>query len=531
MKNLTVICRRCRYYVVLALGLLIVIPLCFSLGQVSSFVNISPLSINATNQIAWSSLRGVDYLTWNLGIEGPSQDPSVAFPIMKADGINLIRVPISWGYSLSVGNGAGAGNPTNYFNTLNAVANAADANGISVIYDFHAGSGSAYNTKQAFPGDMLAAYTSSGTLDLNAFYTAWFANQITYNGQTAWKAMASEFWVPLIQAVDSHQSTLGYETINEPSYGLTNGAASLQAYNQFVYNTIRGAGSSKAVVFCAKDGTDPSAADMKASAPTGTNIVFDIHYSTTDANVWASLTNTANSMGLAGIWLGEWFNYSATVSQLVTYISFFKSYGVAMTWWAWACRTGMLLDTNCLPTPALSNLAQAINQVYGNVGTTSSSTISSKSSSSSTDTSSSISTTSSSYSSTIISSSTTIFATTHSSSSSTSISSSSSVSSTSSSNLQTTGIAQDSSSSSTRTNATSSFTTITSRQSSFIATSQSQAAVALSPPSSPAASDKTALKYSFAGYEIALIGGLPLIFESVRKNQNDAVKIARNWRW
>ncbi len=337
-------------------------------------IAVSPLLLqspsSAVSSINWASLHGVDYLTWNLGIEGPSQDPSAAFPIMKADGINLVRVPISWGYSLSVGNGAGAGNPTNYFNTLNAVANAADANGISVIYNFHAGSGSAYNTEQAFPGDMLAAYTSSGTLDLNAFYTAWFANQITYNGQNAWNAMASEFWVPLIQAVNSHQSTLGYETMNEPSYGLTNGAASLQAYNQFVYNTIRGAGSSKAVVFCAKDGTDPSAADMKVSAPTGTNIVFDIHYSTTDANVWASLTNTAKSMGLAEIWLGEWFNYSATVSQLVTYISFFKSYGVAMTWWGWECRTGMLLDTNCNPTQALSNLVQADNQVYGNVGTT-----------------------------------------------------------------------------------------------------------------------------------------------------------------
>lgn len=490
--------KHAHYFLFFALVcLLIALPLYQVVVSPSSSASVAPISNNGVGNINWASLRGVDYLWGNLGIEGTAPAPSTSFPMMKSYGFNLIRVPISWKAYLA--------NPTQYAGYLQQVASEADANGISVVYVGFAGSGGggttgwSYNTQQFFPSSILSGYSDQST-----FYSAWWANQVP-NG---WNEVASQFWQPLVQIVDSHSSTLGYEIMNEPSYGFTS-YSQVQPYNQFVYNTIRQAGSSKYVVWCAKDGTDLSSSDMLASAPKGSNIVFDIHYTGTSSG--SAIAALESNIGISAVWAGEWGStVGLTSAEIVSQYQFYKQYGLPSTIWEWNCGTSNwdLLNGSCQPNTVLPLIQQAYNQVYGSGGatsTTSTTTTQSSISSSSSTQTSSISATTSSHSSTSYSSSS-------SSASFTSTSFSSALSSPSSSSVQTStsNTSQESSESNTSNNGA--FTAPTGTSSSENAGNK-----LASSPYSLFFARGTAITYSFVSYEIALIGGLPLLVRTARK--------------
>ncbi|MDH2902157.1 MAG: cellulase family glycosylhydrolase [archaeon] len=302
-----------------------------------------PTEINASfGNISWPSLHGVNYAWGALGIQCCANPPSTDFPIMHALGFDLIRVPLSWN--------AYEENQTAYIGYLNQVANEADSLGIYVVYDAHGG--------QPWPSLFFPSSMQTGYSSIEAFSTALWTRSLTYNGQDAWTAEWNDFWVPVIQTVDSHPSTLGYEIMNEPNPG-TAPLSALQAYNQFIADHIQ-AISNKYIVFMGPYVSLSAGSDEKV-APTGiTKLVMDAHcYIGTSSSpgpcaqnggIQQNLANVASVGEALGIhiWIGEWAVCNpggCTVSQsqggsiIKQYVSQFKQDYFANTYWVWKCDT------------------------------------------------------------------------------------------------------------------------------------------------------------------------------------------------
>ena len=336
-------------------------------------------AVSSQQSINWGSLRGVNYGWSALGAScaGNAPNPSTSFPQMKANGWNLIRVPIGWDLAES--------NPSNFASYMSQIASAANANGFYVIYDFHS------INDCGWPSGVASQYSTT-----SALYSAWWANQVTYNGQNGWQAQFNDFWKPIISAVDSHASTLAYEIMNEPP-----GTGSQeQPYNQFVYNNIR-ALSSKVIMFgapfnCPGCGATYGTAPAQAAEPNGINIAMDVHdYDSTGSTLVTHIQEWNAVSGLVGIVMGEFgprlaTSQSAAQAYLLDHYTAIKNGGLAATEWWWECGASLtgtgknfdiLLDSSCNQWWIDSAIVQAQNQVYGGSSTVSFTSSSSQSSS------------------------------------------------------------------------------------------------------------------------------------------------------
>lgn len=334
------------------------------------------MGYNATSNsqpVNWPSLHGADYLWTGVYEYGNPPAPAQSFASMRSYGFNLIRVPLSWNMMIA--------NPTQYEANLQQIASYAQSNGIYVMYQFQGGTnggggctGWSYPTSVDFPSALLNQYSNQC-----AFYDAWWANTATLNGQSAWTAMANQFWIPLINTVKGYASTLGFSAMNEPSFDFsTGGYAITQPYNQFVYNTVRQyGGSSFYVAYDAKGGTDPSTADMLAAAPKGTNVVYDWHDYFSAGQYIDNIGSVARQNGIL-LWIGEYHfdNTQTTPTYFAQYYTTFKNNNAPSTAWEWSCyapeKSSHMLNSNnnCQIYPAVSEMQQAWNQVYGSGGGT-----------------------------------------------------------------------------------------------------------------------------------------------------------------
>ena len=183
-------------------------------------------------------------------------------------------------------------------------------------------------------------------------------------------------------------------------------------------------------------------------------------------------------------------------------------------------KTSQLWDNPTLRSWIWNNPSYSANFVLSTAPSSSSSSTSSSSTSSSSTSSTSSASSPSISSSTITDSST-----------SSSILSTTLQTSSTSFSATTSSSSQNSTSQTTSGGVTSSLVTTSNGQSTSTATSQSPIAQALAPSSSQVVSNKNAMTYGFAGYEIALICGLPLITRTFRKNEIDAASSAMAWRW
>jgi hypothetical protein len=275
---------------------------------------------------------------------------------MKSLGFNFVRVPVSW---TRYANG-----PSNFTSELDNIVVAADANGISVVIDFHQIQG-----WDAWPQDMLTYYNAVGGAEpgYDNMLTAWFKNNATYS----WQDMVDQFWKPIIQAVDSHPSVIGYEIMNEPYFpdGIT--VAQMQAHNQFFANALRNLTSKAIVYMAAANSLEQQGSTIVSTAPTGiSNLVLDVHrYGTSDpSSDFSTWKSEASSIG-AAVFVGEWGpDCSGSVSQSVEqntitlYYDAFSQYGLGNAYWSWSSGTGVcnLLDNNNNPSWVSVMLSNAI---------------------------------------------------------------------------------------------------------------------------------------------------------------------------
>jgi hypothetical protein len=223
--------------------------------------------------------------------------------------------------------------PISFINELKSVASLADKWGLHVIYDNHQfhtsswldpvrGSGfppSLFNDNTSYP---FGSGGSPGYPSAIKWWTKWWNHTITDNrGIDGW-ILQIGFLKKVIETVENHRSTLGYEILNEPQIQSADQWEKIGKYNTFVANELRKI-TNKTLVF---DMTIPvvfhdlkinmtSANIAKLLPENKNNIVFKISlygiptvrsYAEQKINLLSGLTNITG----VPLYIGEWNDVS-----------------------------------------------------------------------------------------------------------------------------------------------------------------------------------------------------------------------------
>jgi hypothetical protein len=165
-----------------------------------------------------------------------------SFKLIKSAGMNHIRYVLYWE--------AYTNDPISFSEELESVASLADKWGLHVIYDNHQyhtsswldplkGSGfpiTLFNDNSTYPYG-----SGGGPADLSAskWWTNWWNHNITDNrGLDGWTLQA-EFLKKVIESVEAHPSTLGYEILNEPQIHSSDQWSKIGNYNTFMTDELR----------------------------------------------------------------------------------------------------------------------------------------------------------------------------------------------------------------------------------------------------------------------------------------------------
>jgi hypothetical protein len=165
-----------------------------------------------------------------------------SFRILSEAGMNHVRYTLYWE--------AYVVNPTLFMNELQMVANTADKYGLKVIYDNHQFHTSSFLNPQrgnGFPwalleGDPKFPYGAGGSPKYQAaslWWTDWWNRSIRdVNGTDGWVLLLG-FLQGIVNAVDSHPSTLGYEILSEPQVHSDDQWEMVGQFNTFMVNELR----------------------------------------------------------------------------------------------------------------------------------------------------------------------------------------------------------------------------------------------------------------------------------------------------
>ena len=255
----------------------------------------------------------------------PDNYYSDSFKLITSAGMNHIRYVLYWQ--------AYENDPISFINELKSVASLADKWGLHVIYDNHQfhtsswldpvrGSGfppSLFNDNTSYP---FGSGGSPGYPSAIKWWTKWWNHTITDNrGIDGW-ILQIGFLKKVIETVENHRSTLGYEILNEPQIQSADQWQKIGKYNTFVANELRKI-TNKTLVF---DMTIPvvfhdlkinmtSANIAKLLPENKNNIVFKISlygiptvgsYAEQKINLLSGLTNITG----VPLYIGEWNDVS-----------------------------------------------------------------------------------------------------------------------------------------------------------------------------------------------------------------------------
>ena len=168
-----------------------------------------------------------------------------SFRLIKEAGLNHVRFLFYWE--------AYEKNPQAFMNELEQVANAADKNGIKVIYDNHQWHTSSWLEKRGtgFPTSLFA--NNSQLYPMNTGDNAgkegqpvaklwwtnfWDGTIKDAQGNDAWTLLA-DFYKKVVAQVDSHESTIGYEILSEPHVESSDQWEKIGSFNSFMTDELR----------------------------------------------------------------------------------------------------------------------------------------------------------------------------------------------------------------------------------------------------------------------------------------------------
>ena len=165
-----------------------------------------------------------------------------SFRILHDAGMNHVRYTLYWE--------AYVVNPAAFMNELQMVASAADKYGIKVMYDNHQFHTSSYLNPQRgngfpsslFEGDPKFVYGSGGSpkyQTANLWWTDWWNRSIKdVNGLDGW-VLLFDFLQKVVNTLDSHPSTLGYEILSEPQVHSSDQWEKIGSFNTLMVNELR----------------------------------------------------------------------------------------------------------------------------------------------------------------------------------------------------------------------------------------------------------------------------------------------------
>lgn len=165
-----------------------------------------------------------------------------SFRLLKDAGLNHVRFLFYWE--------AYEKNPQGFMNELEQVANAADKYGIKVIYDNHQWHTSSWLEKRGtgFPTSLFANNSqqypmNSGGKEGEPAAKLWWSNFWDGTikdgqGNDAWTLLA-DFYKKVVAALDSHESTLGYEILSEPHVESADQWEKIGSFNTFMTDELR----------------------------------------------------------------------------------------------------------------------------------------------------------------------------------------------------------------------------------------------------------------------------------------------------
>jgi Cellulase (glycosyl hydrolase family 5) len=326
-----------------------------------------------------------------------------SFKLIHDAGMNHVRYLLYWeSYEKS---------PSQFMEELETVARTADKWGLKVLYDNHQWHTSSWLESRAtgfpsflFEGNPELEMDSGGnTNDEGAriWWTDWWNRSVKdSSGNDGW-SLLSEFLTKLVNALDSHSSTIGYEILSEPQIHSDDQWEKVGQFNTFMVNELRKV-TQKTIAFSQQvpasinapniDVTPENQAKMVPDSKN--NVVFKIslYGVSTDSFQKARLNGLVEAAQLADvpIYVGEWnnvvrereggvFRISPEESDLTQeeanlFLQDFKRLGVwGWAYWQWNYNShrvpnfNLILvseDGNMETTKYYEQLKTAISDVY-----------------------------------------------------------------------------------------------------------------------------------------------------------------------
>ena len=295
----------------------------FSLLLTNSFIHVSRGL--ETNQIFFGvNMKG--YYTSmpqsrTIGSIMPPNYFDDSFKLISESGMNHVRFVFYWESYVK--------DPTNFMLELQSVAQAADKHNINVIYDnhqFHTSSWFNPRKGTGFPSLLFqnnASYIADNGggpkyAPAKLWWTDWWNRAVKdANGTDGWTLQA-QFLEKIVNTLDSHKSTLGYEILSEPQVHNADQWEKIGQYNTFIVNELRKF-TDKVIAYSMNIPVDlkspinltpENLAKMKPQ--NSTNVVFkiSIYGLPTGSYQQQRLTTFLQASNMTGVplYIGEWNN-------------------------------------------------------------------------------------------------------------------------------------------------------------------------------------------------------------------------------
>jgi Cellulase (glycosyl hydrolase family 5) len=326
-----------------------------------------------------------------------------SFKLIHDAGMNHVRYLLYWeSYEK---------NPSQFMEELETVARTADKWGLKVLYDNHQWHTSSWLESRAtgfpsflFEGNPELEMDSGGnTNDEGAriWWTDWWNRSVKdSSGNDGW-SLLSEFLTKLVNTLDSHPSTIGYEILSEPQIHSDDQWEQVGQFNTFMVNELRKV-TQKTIAFSQQVPASINAPNIdvtpenqaKMVPANKNNVVFKIslYGVSTDSFQKARLDGLVKAARLAEvpIYVGEWnnvvrereggvFRISPESSDLTQqeadlFLQDFKRLNVwGWAYWQWNYNSHRVPNFNLIlvsedgtlePTKYYEQLKTAISEVY-----------------------------------------------------------------------------------------------------------------------------------------------------------------------
>ncbi len=376
---------------------------------IPSYAQESSLSTSTTNEpvlmgVAMKGNYTSEKETEASEIVAPRNYYEESFKLIHDAGMNHVRYLLYWeSYEK---------NPSRFMEELTTVAQTADKWGIKVLYDNHQWHTSSWLESRAtgfpsflFEGNPELEMDSGGNTNDEAarmWWTDWWNRSVKdTSGNDGW-FLLSQFLTRLVNTLDNHPSTVGYEILSEPQIQSDDQWEKVGQFNTFMVNELRKV-TQKTIAFSQQvpasintPNIDVVPENQAKMVPANKdNVVFKIslYGVSTDSFQQARLDGLVEAAMLADvpIYVGEWNNVvrereggvyrispeqsDLTQEETNLFLEDFKRLDVwGWAYWQWNYNSHSVPNFNLIlisenrtvqPTKYYEQLKTAISDVYG----------------------------------------------------------------------------------------------------------------------------------------------------------------------